>query len=91
MTHEQNQQLEQAISAVLTSKEMKALKTLVFELSLKEECIKGDYNNIYPHVERNIDSFAELTGWIYELLYGKPKRGLSKLQKIRKALGYSYP
>lgn len=91
MTKEQNERLGNALDAVYYSKEMQELKNLVMELRDSEECVHGSYNNIFPHIERNIDSLAETAGWIYDQLDGKPKRGLSKHQKIRKALGYTYP
>lgn len=91
MTKENNERLEKALNAVFQSKEMENLVNLVMELRDSEDCVHGSYNNIYPNVERTIDDLAVRAGWIYEALDGKPKRGLSKIQKIRKALGYTYP
>lgn len=90
MTKEQNEKLYNAINAVHNSKEMKDLVNLVIELRDSEDCIQGCCNNIYPHVERAIDDLATRAGWIYDQLNGTPKRGMSKNQKIRKALGYTY-
>lgn len=91
MTQEQNDKLYNALDSLYQTKEFRELKELVMELSQKEECVKGNYNNIYPSIERHIDLMAETAGWIYDTLNGTPKRGLSKCQKIRKALGYTYP
>lgn len=91
MTKEQNERLYDALNAVYKSKEMEDLVNLVMELRDSEECIHGSCNNIYPHVERAIDDLATRAGWVYDQLDGVPKRGLSKGQKIRKALGYTYP
>lgn len=72
-------------------KEMQDLVDLVIELSESEECT-GGYMNIYPNVERCIDDLAIRVGWIYDSLNKKTKkRGMSVTQKIRKALGYTYP
>ena len=70
---------------------MADLVNLVMDLQNSNDCIHGDYNNIDINVERRIDALAERAGWIFDTLNGKPKRGLSKGQKIRKALGYTYP
>jgi hypothetical protein len=91
MTKEQNERLYDALNAVYKSKEMQDLVNLVMELRDSEECVQGSCYNIYPHVERAIDDIATRAGWIYDQLQGVPKRGLSKYQKIRKALGYTYP
>lgn len=91
MTQEENKRLEDALNAVYYSKEYKNLINIVIELSESETCNKGSYNNIFPNVERLIDDLATRCGWIYDMLQGKPKRGLSKFQKIRKVLGYTYP
>lgn len=91
MTKEQNERLGKALDALMTSNEMRDLVDLVIELRDSEDCIQGGYNNIYPHIERSIDDLATRAGWIYDQLDGKPKRGLSRGQKIRKALGYTYP
>lgn len=91
MTKEQNEKLYNALNAVYNSKEMKELIVLVMELRDSEECVQGCCNNIYPEVERMIDDLALKAGWIYNQLDGEPKRGMSKLAKIRKALGYTYP
>ena len=91
MTKEQNERLGKALDALMTSNEMRDLVDLVIELRDSEDCIHGDYNNIDINVQRSIDALAERAGWIYDALDGKPKRGLSKNQKIRKALGYTYP
>ena len=91
MTQEQNDKLFNALESLYQTKEFRNLKELVIELSQKEECIKGSCDNIYPSIERHIDFMAETSGWIYDTLNGKPNRGLSKGQKIRKALGYTYP
>ena len=91
MTQEQNNKLYNALNALATSKEMQDLANLVIELRESKDCVKGDYNNIYPHVERSIDDLILRGAWIYEQLNGKPKRGLSLAQKLRKVLGYTYP
>ena len=91
MTQEQNDRLYNALDSLYQTKEFRELKELVMELSQKEECVKGDYNNIYPSIERNIDLMVETAGWIYDSLEGKPKRGMTRSQKLRKALGYTYP
>lgn len=90
MTKEQNERLGNALDALYHSKEMQELKDLVIELADSEDCNGGCYN-IFPDVERKIDDIATTAGWIYDRLNGKPKRGMGKLQKIRKALGYTYP
>ena len=91
MTKEQNEKLYDALNAVHNSKEMKDLVNLVMELRDSEECVHGSYNNIHPHVARAIDDLATRAGWIYDQLDVVPKQGMSKNQKIRKALGYTYP
>lgn len=91
MTKEQNEKLYNALNAVYKCKEMQDLVNLVMELRDSEECVQGSYNNIFPNVERAIDDLATRAGWIYDQLDGVPKRGLSRGQKIRKALGYTYP
>lgn len=89
MTQENNKRLNNALNALYESEEFKALKDLVIEL--KETDGVGGYNSIYPNVERNIDYMVETAGWIYDSLEGAPKRGLSRRQKLRKALGYTNP
>lgn len=89
MTQENNERLNNALNALYESEEFKALKDLVIEL--RETDGKGGYNSIFPNVERNIDYMVETAGWIYDSLGGTPKRGLSRRQKLRKALGYTYP
>jgi hypothetical protein len=89
MTEENNVRLNNALNALYESEEFKALKDLVIEL--KETDGVGGYNAIYTNVERNIDYMVETAGWIYDSLNGTPKRGLSRSQKLRKALGYTYP
>ena len=89
MTTENNERLNNALNALYESEEFKALKNLVIEL--RETDGKGGYNAIFPHIERNIDYMVETAGWIYDSLSVKPKRGLSRTQKLRKALGYTYP
>ena len=89
MTQENNERLNKALNALYESEEFKALKDLVIEL--RETDGAGGYNAIYPHIERNIDYMVETAGWIYDSLAGVPKRGLSRRQKLRKALGYTYP
>ena len=91
MTQEQNDRLYNALNSLYQTKEFRELKEVVMELSESEDCIEGSYDNIHPDVERQIDYLAETAGWIYDLLNGTPKRGLSRGQKIRKALGYTYP
>lgn len=45
-----------------------------------------------PTIERMIDETLICRGaWIYDTINGKPKRGKTLTQKIRKTLGYSYP
>ena len=70
MTQEQNDRLYNALDSLYQTKEFRELKELVMELSQKEECVKGDYNNIYPSIERHIDFMAETAGWIYDTLNG---------------------
>ena len=89
MTEENNVRLNNALNALYESEEFKALKDLVIEL--KETDGEGGYNSIYTNVERNIDYMVETAGWIYDSLEGTPKRGLSRRQKLRKALGYINP
>lgn len=89
MTQENNVRLDNALNALYESEEFNALKNLVIEL--KETDGVGGYNSIFPNVERNIDYMVETAGWIYDSLEGTPKRGLSRRQKLRKALGYTYP
>lgn len=89
MTKENNERLNNALNALYESEEFKALKDLVIEL--RETDGKGGYNAIFPHIERNIDCMVETAGWIYDSLEGEPKRGLSRRQKLRKALGYTCP
>lgn len=89
MTEENNVRLNNALNALYESEEFNALKNLVIEL--KETDGVGGYNSIFPNVERNIDYMVETAGWIYDSLEGTPKRGLSRRQKLRKALGYTYP
>jgi hypothetical protein len=89
MTEENNVRLNNALNALYESEEFKALKDLVIEL--KETDGVGGYNSIFPNVERNIDYMVETAGWIYDSLSGIPKRGLSRSQKLRKALGYAIP
>ena len=91
MTQEQNKMLQNAVNDLFNSQEIQKLRKLVIDLSLSEDCHKGSYMNVDPSVERNIDGLAEFCGWIHDTLNGEPKRGLSKKQKIRKALGYTYP
>lgn len=89
MTVENNKRLKNALVALYQSKEFEALKNLVIEL--KESDGEGGYNAIYPDVERDIDCMAITAGWILDQLGGLPKRGAGKVEKIRKALGYTYP
>lgn len=89
MTQDNNERLNNALNALYNSDEFKDLKDLVSELM--ETDGEGGYNAIYPHIERNIDYMVETAGWIYDSLGGKPKRGLTRTQKLRKALGYTYP
>ena len=89
MTQENNERLNNALNALYESEEFKALKDLVIEL--RETDGNGGYNAIYPHSGRNIDYMVETAGWIYDSLDSKPKRGLTCTQKLRKALGYTYP
>lgn len=89
MTQENNERLNNALNALYNSDEFKDLKDLVSEL--RETDGEGGYNAIYPHIERNIDYMVETAGWIYDSLGGKSKRGLTRTQKLRKALGYTYP
>lgn len=89
MTKENNERLEQALNNLYTSKEWVDLKNLVIELA--ETDGGGGYMAIFPHIERSIDDMATTAGWIYDRLEGTPKRGMSRTQKIRKALGYTYP
>lgn len=89
MTEENNVRLNNALNALYESEEFNALKNLVIEL--KETDGVGGYNSVYPNVERNIDYMVETAGWIYDSLEGTPKRGLSRRQKLRKALGYAIP
>ena len=89
MTEENNVRLNNALNALYESEEFNALKNLVIEL--KETDGVGGYNSVYPNVERNIDYMVETAGWIYDSLEGTPKRGLSRRQKLHKALGYTYP
>ena len=89
MTKDNNERLNNALNALYGSEEFKALKDLVIEL--RDTDGEGGYNAIFPHIERNIDYMVETAGWIYDSLEGKPIRGLSRSQKLRKALGYTYP
>ena len=89
MTVENNKRLKNALVAVYASEEFKALKNLVIEL--KESDGEGGYYAIHPDVEREIDYMAITAGWIQDQLGGLPKRGAGKVEKIRKALGYTYP
>jgi hypothetical protein len=89
MTQENNVRLNNALIALYESEEFKALKDLVIEL--KETDGGGGYNSVYTNVVRNIDYMVETAGWIYDSLEGTPKRGLSRRQKLRKALGYTNP
>ena len=89
MTKENNERLNNALNALYESEEFNALKDLVIELKDTEG--EGGYNAIFPHIERNIDYMVETVGWIYDSLVGKPKRGFSCTQRLRKALGYSIP
>lgn len=81
---EANKKLNAAIEVVLNSAEWREMKNIVMELR---------YNggvNLSPDTERNIDTLALVAGWIYDQL--QPViRGRSMTEKIRKALGYSYP
>lgn len=81
---EANKKLNAALDAVFHSAEYNELHRVVMELR------DNGRVELHPHTERNADAFAILTGWIYDQL--KPvKRGKTKTQKIRKALGYSIP
>lgn len=49
---------------------------------------KGEYFG-GPDAERSADSFALLTAWIYDMLYGKNFSEKSSMTaKVRKVLGY---
>lgn len=84
MTQEQEKELLKALDNVYKSKENIHLTNLI--MNMKESKIDN------PSIERMIDDTFLLRGaWIYDTLNGKPKRGKTLIQKIRKVLGYTYP
>ena len=91
MTTKENERLNKVLESLFDSKEYRELISVVNELSESPTCHKGDYNNVYSNVLRNVDELAIRCGWIYDTLQGEPKRGKTMVQKIRKVLGYTYP
>lgn len=81
---EANKKLNAAMDAVFNSAEWKKMHRVVMELR------DNGGVELHPDTERNIDAYAHVTGWIYDQLQ-PVKRGKTKTQKIRKALGYSIP
>lgn len=81
---EANKKLNAAMEAVFNSAEWKEMHRVVMELR------DNGGVELHPHTERNADTFAHFTGWIYDQLQ-PVKRGNTKTSKIRKALGYSIP
>lgn len=81
---EANKKLNSALNAVFNSAEYNELHRVVMELRDNGEM------EIHPDTARNIDVLAHVTGWIHDQL--RPvKRGKTKTQKIRSALGYLIP
>lgn len=86
MTTEQENELISALENVRKSKEYNSLVNIVSNM-------EGEGIDC-PSIERTIDEVLICRGaWIYDKLNGKPRRGksLTMVQKIRKALGYTYP
>lgn len=84
MTQEQEKELMNALDKVYKSEEYCSLTNLV--LGMKDSHISN------PSVERMIDeTFICRGAWLYDTLNGKPTRGKTLLQKIRKVLGYTNP
>ena len=79
-----NKKLNEALNAVFNSKEYNELHRVVMELR------DNGGVELHPNTARNIDVLAHVTGWIYDQLQ-PVKRGKTKTQKIRKALGYLIP
>jgi hypothetical protein len=77
---EANKKLNTALEAVYNSAEWQELQRVVMALRY-EGC------EMSATTERNLDHLAITAGWIYDQI--KPvKRGKTKVQKIRKILGY---
>lgn len=84
MTKEQEKQLISALENLCKSKEYNRLVDIV-------SYMEGEGIDC-PSIERTIDEVLICRGaWIYDKLNGKPKRGKTMVQKIRKVLGYTYP
>lgn len=81
---EANKKLNAALNAVFNSAEYNELHRVVMDLR------DNGGIKLHPDTARNIDVLAHFTGWIHDQL--RPvKRGKTKTQKIRKALGYLFP
>lgn len=84
MTAEQEKKLKDALDKVYQSEEYRELTNLVMDLE------NTTIDN--PTIERMIDeTFICRGAWMYDKLNGKPNRGKTLTEKIRKVLGYTYP
>lgn len=84
MSPEQDKKLKKALANLRDTKEYRELCSVVMDLT------GSTIDN--PTIERMIDETLISRGaWIYDTINGKPKRGKTLTQKIRKTLGYSYP
>ena len=81
---EANKKLNASLDAVFNSAEYNELHHVVIELR------DNGGVELHPDTARNIDVLAHVTGWIYDQLQ-PVKRGKTKTQKIRQALGYLIP
>lgn len=77
---EANKKLNAALNAVFNSEEYNELHRVVMELR------DNGGVKLHPDTARNIDVLAHVTGQLQPV-----KRGKTKTQKIRKALGYLIP
>lgn len=81
MTPEFQERLKELCQKARYSKEMDELTTFVSQH--KNEFIGG------PDAQREVDDFALLTAWIYDILEGRKyddKKSMTR--RIKKALGY---
>lgn len=81
---EANKKLNDAFKAVFNSAEWRNMTRVVMDLR------DNGGVNMTLTTERNAEDFALITGWIFDQLQ-PVKRGKTKTQKIRKALGYLIP
>ena len=84
MAPEQEQKLRKALNELYNSNVYRELCKVVIDLT--------DTTIDSPDIQRMIDETLITRGaWIYDIINGKPSRGKTLTQKIRKTLGYTYP